>query len=230
MDKSTAEKLVQERKVWHHTFEVYPGVMTPGVYNPEQMIKRLQLPERMDGVKVLEIGPADGAYSLDLHRRGADLTIIDYRPKEGPSSDAFGVMERIAEVEFNFHQCNVYELRPELYGTFDKVLFLGVLYHLPDMVKALRILHEVCRETLYIESHYEPDLSPGAPAARYYVGNSLNNDTSNFWGPNEECLRAMCQDAGFLVERVETWGSRIFAECKRTDAGLKHVHAYENLM
>ncbi len=226
MDAAEAEKLVAARKVWHHSFEVFPGVVTPGVYDPTEMIQRLRLPSRLDGVRVLEVGPADGAYTLDLHRRGADLTVIDYRPKDGPASCAFAVTEKITGINFNFHQCNIYDLSRNRFGEFDHVLFLGVLYHLPDMVRALRILHEVCAGTLYLESHFEPQLSPGVPVARYYPGDSLNGDISNFWGPNRECLVAMCEDAGFLVVRLEMWGSRIFVECSRKDTGWKHQIAY----
>jgi tRNA (mo5U34)-methyltransferase len=50
-----------------------------------------------------------------------------------------------------FHEMSVYELNRESLGTFEIVLFLGVLYHLPDPFLALRRVCEMTRETAVIE-------------------------------------------------------------------------------
>ena len=42
-------------------------------------------------------------------------------------------------------QDNVYRISAEHYGTSDIVLFLGLLYHMPDPLEALRIVRSVCR-------------------------------------------------------------------------------------
>jgi tRNA (mo5U34)-methyltransferase len=94
----------------------------------------------MSGLKVLEIGPADDAYSLELVKRGATLTVIDYRTKY---EQGFHIMEAVNNLVFDYHTVNVYDLDPQKFGVFDVVLCLGVLYHLPDPVKALRILRSV---------------------------------------------------------------------------------------
>ena len=35
------------------------------------------------------------------------------------------------------------------------------------------------------------------PMMRFYPGKELNNDPTNFWAPNTQCLRHMLQEAGF---------------------------------
>lgn len=55
-----AEKRIQSRPWWRPEFEIAPGVRTPGVYDPSGTYNMLNLPADMNGLRVLEIGPADG--------------------------------------------------------------------------------------------------------------------------------------------------------------------------
>ena len=64
-------------------------------------------------------------------------------------------------MKFKYRHANIYELRQADMGTFDIVLFLGVLYHLPDMVRALAIVRDLCDGVLFLETDAEPDLVPG---------------------------------------------------------------------
>ena len=34
IDRAEAERLVAQHPWWYHRFEIYPGVVTPGVYDP----------------------------------------------------------------------------------------------------------------------------------------------------------------------------------------------------
>jgi tRNA (mo5U34)-methyltransferase len=226
MDKAKAEKLVKGQAHWHHAFEVFPGVRTPGTYDPGFLLEKLRLPADLRGTRILEIGPSDGYFTLQLARRGAAVTCIDYRRKD---EHGFGVMEKISGLQFDYHHANVYDVTEERFGQFDIVLFLGVLYHLPDMVKALSLLRAVCTGAMYMETACAVDLAPGQAVAQYFEGNTLNGDYSNFWMPNVECVRAMCRDAGFAPVRDETWGNRMFLQAQAVPRPLKHQWAYGTL-
>ena len=226
MDKNTAQNLVDTYKHWHHKFEVFPGVVTQGSYEPGFMLNKLNLDQQLTGVKILDVGPSDGYFSLQLARRGAEVTAIDYRRKE---DHGFSAMEKITGVKVRYEQCNLYDLTPEKFGLFDVVLFLGVLYHLPDMVKALNILRSVCTRTMFLETEAEHNLSPGVPAARYYEADTLAGDYTNFWAPNGACVEAMCRDAGFKPVRSEAWGRRYLLEAATVEPSLKHKWAYGKL-
>jgi len=210
-----AKALVASVPHWHHRFEIAPGVVTPGTYDPQFLLDKLSLPKDLRDRRVLDVGASDGFFSLALRRRGAEVVSVDYRPKD---LHGFAVMERLSGLAFDYRQCNVYDMSPGALGSFDCVLFLGVIYHLPDPIRALGLLRSLCTGTLFIESHCSRDLSPEIAAARYYRGDSLAGDPTNFWSPNVRCFGDMLHDSAFDVVRSETWGDRYFAECRANAA------------
>lgn len=88
-------------------------------------------------------------------------------------------------------------------GTFDVVLFFGVLYHMPDPLSAMRRVRKLTDEVAAIESeairvvgHESASLLGFAP------GGELNHDYGNWYFPTEVGLRSLCLAAGFRA--VET--------------------------
>jgi tRNA (mo5U34)-methyltransferase len=197
--REQAEALVASRPWWYHRFEIFPGVITPGAYDPSETFGRLGLPDDLRGQRILEIGPADGFFTKQLAIRGASVTALDYVEKD---FCGFAVMEQLHGVPFDFVRGNIYELPRFGFQPFDLVLCLGVLYHMPDMVRALYILRGICGERLIIETLVSTDLGD-EPCARYCPAATLNNDLTNFWIPNITCVKAMLVDVGFVVERSE---------------------------
>jgi tRNA (mo5U34)-methyltransferase len=197
LTRDQAIDLVASRPWWYHRFEIFPGVITPGVYDPSGTLGGLELPNDLGGQRILEIGPADGYFTRQLALRGGLVTALDYVAKD---VCGFAVMEQLYGAPFNFVQGNVYELDRFGFTPFDLVLCLGVLYHMPDMVRALHMLRGVCANRLILETLVATDLGE-EPRAIYHPAASLNNDPTNFWSPNVACVIAMLKDAGFIVER-----------------------------
>ena len=84
---------------------------------------------------------------------------------------------------------DVPDLTSERVGQFDVVLFLGVFYHLVDPIRALQNLVALTKEVAVIETHLAlSELE--RPAMVFYPGTELNNDPSNWWGPNRQCVEA----------------------------------------
>ncbi|MER9169628.1 methyltransferase domain-containing protein [Mesorhizobium australicum] len=220
-DRDRAEAIVSKVRHWHHKFQVFPGVVTPGSYDPLFLLEKLRLPDDMTGLRVMDIGPSDGFFSMHMARRGAQVTAVDYRPKNG---HGFEAMEQLTGLEFDYRQMNLYDVPDSDIGKFDLVLFLGVLYHLPDMMRALNIVAKLCRSRLLVETQFEPDLMPGVAVAQYYEAGTLAGDITNFWVPNRECLFAMLRDAGFQVERDDSWGKRLLVDASlNADAKSKKM-------
>jgi tRNA (mo5U34)-methyltransferase len=211
MNLNEAKALVASVPHWHHEFEIFPGLVTPGAYRPALLLEKLRLPADLAGMRVLDIGTSDGFFALHLARRGASVVAIDYRRKQ---DHGYHVMEQLNPVQIEYHQMNIYELPEKQLGEFDIVLFLGVLYHLPDMIRALHLIRACCRGTFFVETHSENDFCSKIPAARYYQGNTLAKDHTNFWAPNRLCVLDMLYDTGFDVERDEAWGQRLFVRAK----------------
>jgi len=154
------------------------------------------------GCRVLDIGTSDGYFSLQLARRGARVVAIDYRRKQ---DHGYHVMEALNSPDIEYHQMNIYDLAGINFGLFDIVLCMGVLYHLPDMLRALHLIRQCCRGAIYLETHSESEFCLEISAARYYSGAALAEDHTNFWAPNRLCIVDMLHDAGFDVERDEEW-------------------------
>ncbi len=225
MDKTTAIKLVEQYQHWHQKFEIFPDVVTPGSYDPNFLLQEMHLPESLAGKTALDVGSCDGFYSSELHKRGADVTALDYRPK---TVSGFSITEEVMGISIRHLVANVYDIGPHL-GQFDIVLCLGVIYHLPDIPAAIWKLRQVCCGTLFLETYVEelgtPD-SSNVPLCRYYEGGSLADDPTNFWAPNAACVEAILRDCGFLIKASHRWGDRLLVEAEPTKVGTKMSVAY----
>lgn len=88
-------------------------------------------------------------------------------------------------------------------GTFDVVLYLGVLYHVKEPLTALEKVRRVTAGVAVVET--EALWLRGAESAAlssFYAGDELNADFGNWYATNEAALHALCRAAGFA--RVET--------------------------
>ena len=222
IDPTEAQAIVASCKTWHHTFELQPGLITPGVYEPKDVLERMELPADLSGLRVLDVGASDGAFTRELDRRGAaEVVALDYRPK---TANGFAIMERFHGKTFEYVTANVYDLPSLGLGQFDLILFLGVIYHLADPLRALHVLRQACRGEIYVESHAE--FFDDKPAARYYAGSSWNGDLTNFFAPNPACVRAWVEDAGFEVTRLAVHGDRCLAHGRVGPESYKMKLAY----
>jgi tRNA (mo5U34)-methyltransferase len=230
-DAQEAQRLIAAHEHWYHRIEVAPGVMTPGVNDSQMILDALELPERLDGIRVLDIGARDGFFSFECERRGAaEVVAIDYLT---PEETGFPIARELVGSQVELRQTNVYDLSPDDFGTFDLVLFLGVLYHLRDPMLALDRIADVSTGKLILETQAIDDallVGPGEfkrladispeleeiPLMQFYPGGALNDDPTNVWAPNQACLRAMLEETGFAVDRELRIGQRALAFGHRT--------------
>ncbi|HZO07355.1 MAG TPA: class I SAM-dependent methyltransferase [Solirubrobacterales bacterium] len=221
-DFASARAAIDAVDPWYHRIEVMPGLTTPGVNDSQLVLRALDLPADLSGLRVLDIGTRDGFFAFECERRGAEVTAVDYMPAE---ETGFPVARELLGSQVDFVQENVYELSYEKYGGFDLVLFLGVLYHLRDPMLALDRIWDVCRGRLIVETQTIDDalLTPeGAfarltdidprlaaiPLMQFFPGAALNNDPTCVWAPNDAALRAMLEEVGFSVESQLRIGQR----------------------
>ncbi|CAN5140954.1 hypothetical protein BH20ACT16_BH20ACT16_00650 [soil metagenome] len=225
---SMSDQEIQDRIAqvphWYHQIEIRPGIVTPGINKSAATLARLGLPDRCDGLRVLDIGVRDGFFSFELERRGAEVVAIDYMD---PADTGFAVARELLESKVDYVVDNVYDVTPQQYGTFDIVLFLGVMYHLRDPLLALDRLWDVCNdgaiialETQILDSALL--LQDGTFTAlkkidkrlddlclmQFHPGDSLHGDHTNYWSPNAACTRGLMQAAGFAFEREVVLGTR----------------------
>lgn len=98
----------------------------------------------------------------------------------------------------------------EALGTFDVVLYLGVLYHMVDPIGALRRVRRVTGSLAVIETaavhvpYYE-----GCNLVGFYAANELQGDYSNWFAPTATALGGMCRAAGFKSVEIVARSPRL---------------------
>ena len=186
---------------WYHSIDLGGGVVTPGIDQPGDRLPLLGLPERLDGKTVLDIGAWNGAFSFEAERRGAARVLATDSfawQGEGMRTRAgFDLARRALGSRVEDLEIDVMELSPErVGGTFDVVLFLGVLYHLRHPLLALERVRSVTGGLLILETHVDL-VQLRRPMAAFYPGTELEGDHTNWWGPNPAAVEAMLRAAGF---------------------------------
>jgi tRNA (mo5U34)-methyltransferase len=193
---------------WYHTIDLGHGVVTRGIDNSPERLARVQLPGDLTGRTVLDIGAWDGFFSFEAERRrAARVVACDYyswhgvgwgtgQGKAGFQLAREALQSRVEDVD-----ADVMELSAEQVGSFDVVLFLGVLYHLPNPLLALEKVAAVTNGLLILETVVDL-VGISRPAAAFYPGRELSDDPTNWWGPNHAAVTGMLRSVGFA--RVET--------------------------
>lgn len=93
--------------------------------------------------RVLEIGAATGRYTVELARRGYQVTAVDLSEKLLAQGKARVTQEKL-EGQVTFFVADARDLHQVQNETFDVVLLMGPLYHLvleADRITALRQVH-----------------------------------------------------------------------------------------
>jgi tRNA (mo5U34)-methyltransferase len=192
---------------WYHTIDLGSGIVTRGVDDSPVRLARAQLPESLNGKSVLDIGAWDGFFSFECERRGAARVVAadhfswhgsGWGTKAGFNLAREALSSRVEDVDID-----VMDLSPERIGTFDVVLFLGVLYHLRHPYLALERVASVTRDYLIVETVVDL-VGLRRPAMAFYPGRELNNDPTNWWGPNVPAVAGMLNSLGFNDVRVAT--------------------------
>jgi tRNA (mo5U34)-methyltransferase len=203
---------------WYHRLDLGHGIVTEGIDDTPQRLARLRLPADFKGQSVLDIGAWDGFFSFEAERRGAARVVAsDYYAWHGLG---WGTEDGKAPFEFARQVLNskvedvsidVLDLSPERVGMFDVVLFLGVLYHVPNPLQVLDHVASVARGLLVLETVVDM-VGFSRPAAAFYPDRELGGDPTNWWGPNAPAVVGMLKNAGFsrveVVTRLPSAGFR----------------------
>ncbi len=209
---------------WYHTLELPGGVVTKGIFDLRPYVDRYRLPERLDGLRALEIGTWDGFWAFELERRGAEVVALDLdreedldwparrRPASFPDvvrGQGFAVAKQLLGSGAQRVVRSVYDATPDELGTFDLVFCGSVLIHLRDQVLALERIAALTKPggTFISAEEYEPrlDLLP-FPVSRYYADRDA---AVVYWMPNQRAWKRMIWGAGFdHVERVSRFSMK----------------------
>ena len=205
---------------WFHNLHLPDGTKTAPNHQlgdfPSYKWEQLAayLPRNMSGWQALDIGCNAGFYSIELARRGADVTAIDV-------NDRYLEQVRWAVQQYDLpgtvkvQKKQVYDLAHHD-EAYDLVLFLGVFYHLRYPLLALDIVAEKTRRLMAFQSLSLPDegeapsthdrsiddrealLAPGWPKMAF-IEDRFAGDPTNWWVPNETAIEAMLRSSGMRI-------------------------------
>jgi tRNA (mo5U34)-methyltransferase len=202
---------------WYHTIELAPDLVTDGWFDLRPLVPEYGLPERMDGLRALDIGTWDGFWAFEMERRGASVLALDldhesdldWPPRRRPTEpsgirrgDGFRLAHEILGSKVERLELSIYRATPEELGTFDVVFCGSVLIHLRDQLLALERIASLCRGTFISAEEYDrlAGLVP-FPVARYRAD---VEPAVVFWRPSVRTWRRMMWTAGF--DQVIEWG------------------------
>jgi tRNA (mo5U34)-methyltransferase len=217
---------------WYHTLELVPGRMTEGWFDLRPYVDFYGLPERMDGLRALDVGTWDGFWAFEMERRGAEVVALDLdnerdldwpprrRPSEfrkTPRGRGFALAHELRGSNVERLSLNIYDARPSEIGTFDLVICGSVLIHLRDQLLALERIADLCGGTFISAEEYDR-LSGFVPfpVSRYFAD---REKAVVFWLPSARTWKRMMWTAGFdsVAERKR------FSMRSRDGFSVRHV-------
>ncbi|MDD3029121.1 MAG: DUF1698 domain-containing protein [Alphaproteobacteria bacterium] len=219
-------------------WELFPGIETKGLKNVAEHMERLQIPARLDGLRVLDIAPWNGFFGFECARRGA-AEVVALGPDD-PAETGYEATRALLELDqCHYVRASVYDLLPERHGTFDVVLFLGLIYHLRHPLLALDLIYDVAKDRLFTDSpiidhkvfdktltmeqsyHVEACgrvIHDALPMVYFTKGNETG-DSYNWFMPNSRAFKDFVTSSGFTIDHYtdngEDWASISASKGKR---------------
>jgi tRNA (mo5U34)-methyltransferase len=204
---------------WYHSFEIVPGVFTPGRLptDAKATFAHFGLPADLSGKAVLEIGTWDGPVAFECEARGALVTALDI---QDPDKTGFNVAKEILGSKVTYVQGSVYDTSRLLHDRYDYVFMLGVYYHLKNPILAfeqvaqllvddgLLVFEGACIQAYCEDVSGRPVSAERAreigesdvPLCAFYA-NTFCGDDSNWFIPNFVCLEGWMEAAGLRIVR-----------------------------
>lgn len=216
---STATK-IKDLEPWFHNIHLPDGQQTA----PDHFLGDFpafkwnnikdSIPNDLTGWKVLDIGCNAGYYSIELAKRGAEVTGIDldkhYLKQARWTAEQFGLDNKIT-----FKEMQVYDLAHSS-EEYDLICFMGVFYHLRYPLLAMDILSQKTRKMMVfqtlslpgteemdipddVEFHKREVMKKDAWPKMAFIENKLAGDPTNWWAPNHQGIISMLRSCGFKV-------------------------------
>jgi hypothetical protein len=177
------------------------------------------------GRRIADLACLEGGYALEFARMGMNALGIEVRPSN--MENCHKVRNRAGLPNLEFAQDDVWNIKN--YGQFDIVFCCGILYHLDRPRAFVRLMGEVARDAVIINTHYAPWEGKSAftlsgleqnegLTGRWYHEHDLDDPVAldplkwsswtnrrSFWPVREALLQAI-RDAGFdlIFEQFDT--------------------------
>lgn len=206
-----------------YTFQrwsLFPGHETVGPKNVLAQMDILRMPQRLDGLRVLDIAPWNGFFGFECIRRGA-ASLVSLGPDD-PDKTGYNKVRELLQIEnCQYARGSVYDVLSLVEGKFDIVMFLGVIYHLRHPLLALDKIYDITEGSLFVDSpvidnhiydrtfseEEKTEIQAGAASFHklpmlYFTKADETGDDYNWFMPNMRALEDMVTSSGFSVDHV----------------------------
>jgi SAM-dependent methyltransferase len=157
--------------LWHYAYEFEGGLSFSARHNdpgplgdaPERPLQRFRhfMPyliaanSGIRGKRILDIACNSGFWSIQCALLGAEVVGFDGRVELIRQADLIKSIVGVDNVQFRV--LDFWDMSPQaLGGTFDIVLNLGILYHLPDPLKALHLTKLMAKQYILLDTEVYP--------------------------------------------------------------------------
>lgn len=215
--KSREELEMELRELgrWYQHFKLPSGLSTgdgkePG-YSPEIRwdFIRPYVPRDLSGKSVLDLGGNAGYFSIQMKLRGASRCVLVDPFVDAIRQARFAARQFNVTLELLNEDAHTFCLTTE--DRFDYVIFLGLLYHLKYPGLVLDRLAEMTKERIFIQSDivemggrrpetsHSPTREERALPELFFIETLYNNDSTNWWLPNQAAFAALVRSAGLKI-------------------------------
>ena len=225
----------------YHTLRFPNGLVIDGRWDMAKYLHHYKIPEDLSGKTVLDIGPANGYFSFEFAKRGADVTAIDMYD-DCWSED----LNKLMNTDVKFVKKNITTI-DESFGKFDIVFCSNMLQHHSDLPGNIERIKKVTKNMAILctgiyegandesltnlkQKIFQKDKKQSAkniPLA-YFVGGPGGGGGGKYlgfyWKPNMKCFEKIAEYAGFTkVEQI----SKFWVKRKGfMDSFLGVIHCY----
>ena len=180
------------------------------------------------GVRVLDLACLEGMISVALARRGARVLGVEAR--EGNVARARFAKEALGLDNLEIVQDDVRNLSREKHGSFEIVLCLGILYHLPapDVFEFAERVSQVTERVAVFDTHVGLPTSPrellGPPISYEHRGRVYEGRDYREFDPNSSEEDRLKWGWSTLDARPSFWPTRASLLEILTSAGFTSLH------
>lgn len=112
----------------------------------------------LEGKRVLDIACNSGFWAIQCALLGAKVTAFDARVELIEQANLIKSIVGLDNVEFRV--LDFWDMSPQLLGTFDLVLNLGILYHLPKPLEALELVKTMSNSHILLDTQLTASQDP----------------------------------------------------------------------
>lgn len=215
--------LINSYDQWWHSIDFGDDVVSNGsksIFTHNQEIAYWFPADFFQNKRVLDVGAWDGFYSFYAEKMGAkevvavDKFVWEMYPqklrdgKDFVSKKGFDIAHKVLNSKVKSFVLTIEEMHRDILGTFDSIIFAGILYHMKNPYNTLEIMHSLLNSDgrIMIETHMT-NTHTDIPLMEFHPKKSLNNDETNYWSPNGACVAAMLKEIGdYEIEEIKQGG------------------------